>query len=81
MSKNCHYRKIVVGESWSNCVFYVIGSTFTLGKGRYKVSHIVENDSDPTKADIYVSQGDDLRLWKTLDLPTALDIEYDVNFE
>ena len=81
MTKN--YRKITVGDNFSSCIAYVKGISYLNRKVR--ISDIVESDSVPNALDIYVIHNNvkdaGTILWKTIDIESILEFEYDLNFE
>lgn len=76
-----NYRKITVGDSFSNCIAYVKGASY-LGRS-IKITDIVPSESEGG-LDIYVKpvKGDAAKvLWKTISEKQILEAEYDLNFE
>ena len=74
-------RKIVVGDSYSFCIKYVIGSEYRIGAKKCKLVDFIvtPNEGEPDSIDIYVSDGDSTFCWKTIDTK-PLEKEYDANF-
>jgi hypothetical protein len=77
-SKN--YRKITVGDNFSQCIAYVKGAMY-LGRS-IKITDILPSETEDS-LDIYVTsdQGKTRVLWKTIAKKQILETEYDLNFE
>lgn len=77
-----NYRKLTVGDSFSNCIAYVKGASY-LGRS-VQITDIVPSDLEGA-LDIYVkpTKGKNAAkvLWKTIPESQLLEIEYDLNFE
>ena len=76
-----NYRKITVGDNFSNCIAYVKGVHY-LGKS-VKITNIVPSDKKQA-LDIYVQpikKGSSQVLWKTIPKNLILEFEYDLNFK
>jgi len=76
-----NYRKITVGDSFSNCIAYVKGISY-VGRS-VKITDILLGEL-PETIDIYVrgnEEGAAKILWKTISTKTVLEAEYDLNFE
>lgn len=78
---NSSIRKIIAGKNISNCLYYVKGTEYTLGRDKYKLSEIIPNEKDPDSLDFYLTDGESQFLWKTIAPRMILEVEYDVNFE
>jgi len=77
-----NYRKITVGDSFSNCIAYV--KTYKYLKQTIQITDIVPSDSEGM-LDIYVKSATDKDaakvLWKSVSEEHILEAEYDLNFE
>lgn len=78
-SKN--YRKITVGDSFSNCIAYVKGAMY-LGRTT-KITDIIPSEELENALDVYVIKNGETAstIWKTIPKKIILDIEYDLNFD
>ena len=74
-------RKIVVGDSYSYCIKYVIGSTYNIGAKKCKLTGFIvtPREGKPDSIDIYVKDDNSTFCWKTINRE-PLEIEYDANF-
>ena len=77
-SKN--YRKITVGDNFSNCIAYVKGKPYL--NRSIIITDIVTSET-PDFLDIYVESvnSEGKILWKTIATKQILEVEYDINFE
>lgn len=76
-----NYRKITVGDSFSNCIAYVKGANYL--NRSVKITDILPSETDGY-LDIYVQpvKADAAKLmWKTIPLNQVLEFEYDLNVE
>jgi hypothetical protein len=76
-----NYRKITVGDSFSDCIAYVKGASY-LGRS-IKITDIIPSETEGG-LDIYVQaneKGSAKVLWKTISEKQILEAEYDLNFE
>ena len=79
--KRINLRKIIVGESFLNCIKYQKGSTYKLPIGNCILTDLVENKENPIMIDLYLSHNDSKFLWKSINTKMILEVEYDSNFE
>ena len=79
--ENKNYRKIIVGDNFSNSLAYVVGIPYL--KRTVKITAIVPSESEPDALDVLVQrQGTtSSTLWKTIPKKSILDYEFDINFE
>lgn len=73
-------RKIIVGESFSNCIKYQKGSTYKLPTGACILTDLLGNDQESGLIDLYLSRNGAKFLWKSIDVKMLLEVEYDSNF-
>tara|TARA_R110002167_G_scaffold331706_1_gene538389 strand:+ start:30513 stop:30755 length:243 start_codon:yes stop_codon:yes gene_type:complete len=78
---NSSFRKVVVGDNFENCIRYVKGATYQIGKNRCEITNIIVSETDPNEIEIYASDGDAQFRWKTIAKKTVLEKEEDANFE
>jgi hypothetical protein len=75
-----NYRKIIVGDSFSNCVRYVKGSKYRLGGKECTLTDFLPSQKEGC-IDIYVSNNGVQLLWKTIPEDQCLEVEHDVTFD
>jgi hypothetical protein len=73
-------RKIIVGDSYSNCIRYVKGTEYRVGAKKCILQDFLPNEDKEGSLDIYVSDGKSTFVWKTIH-GEPLEVEYDGNFE
>jgi len=77
-----NYRKITVGDSFSNCIAYVKGASYI--NRSIQITDIVPSDTEGA-LDLYVKSTSDRDaakvLWKTVSEKQIIESEYDLNFE
>ena len=71
-------RKIIVGDSYTYNIKYVIGSTYKVGERKCVLTEIIFNKED--EIDLYVNDGNSIFIWKTLN-SKPLETEFDANFK
>lgn len=77
-----NYRKIVVGDDFSNSIAYVVGVKYL--KGGLQITDIIPSTSEEGCFDIYAkkyaSAGSPF-LWKRIPKRSIIDFEFDINFD
>lgn len=77
-----NYRKIVVGDNFSNSIAYVVGVKYL--KGELRITDIIPSTSEEGCFDVYAvktsSTGSPF-LWKRLPKRSVIDFEFDINFD
>lgn len=77
-----NYRKIVVGDNFTNSIAYVVGVKYL--KGDLQITDIIPSTSDPDCFDVYARKtagGGSPFIWKRINKKSVIDTEFDINFE
>ena len=74
-------RKILIGESFNNCIKYQKGSKYRQPNGQCELVDFIQNEEDPNLIDIYLKPPEGaIYLWKSMSKRMLLEVEYDSSF-
>ena len=79
--KQDNIRKIIMGESFTHSIKYQVDSKYRQPSGLCTLVNFIKvGDPEHPDLEIYLNNGDDTYLWKTISNKMILEVEYDSSF-